>query len=105
MRTQEEIMADAGYVTASRAAKAVGYAQTGTIHTMLKDGRLTGARAGTHWYVSVKSLIDAHKDAPPIVACIRALGVEPKDTPPTPKGPGVKKAKARSKGGSRARNA
>lgn len=99
MRSQETIMRDAGYVTASEAAEAIGCDQIGSVHRMVRTGRLQGARAGKHWYVSVKSLLEAHKDAPPLLDRIKALGVEPKDTPPTEL---PKKASARPKGGRRA---
>lgn len=100
MRTQEMIMRQNGYVTASEAAEAIGCDQIGSVHRMLKTGRLQGARAGKHWYVSVKSLLEAHKDAPPLIERIKALGVEPKDTPDTP---APKKAKPAANGGRRGR--
>ena len=81
MRSQEKIMREAGYVTATDAAQAIGADNVGTIHRMVKAGKLRGARAGRHWYVSVASLLKAHKDAPPIIERIRALGVEPKEEP------------------------
>lgn len=80
-------MREAGYVTAADAAHAIGADNVGTIHRMVKTGRLEGARAGKHWYVSVKSLLAAHAEAPPILARIRELGVEAKDAPPAPKKP------------------
>lgn len=82
MRTQEKLMRDAGYVTAADAAQAIGADNVGTIHRQVKTGKLVGARAGVHWYVLVKSLLEAHADAPPILARIRELGVEAKDPPP-----------------------
>ncbi len=78
MRAQELIMQDAGYVSASVAAEAIGANNVGTIHRMVKTGRLRGARAGSHWYVSITSLLRAHADAPPILKRIKALGVEAK---------------------------
>jgi len=81
MRAQSQIMRDSGYVTAAEAADAIGADSVGTIHRMVKTGRLKGARAGTRWYVSVKSLLLAHADAPPLVARIEALGVAPADEP------------------------
>lgn len=74
-------MREAGYVTAADAAGAIGADNVGTIHRMVKTGRLVGARAGTHWYVTVRSLLDAHAEAPPILERILALGVEPKEAP------------------------
>lgn len=76
-KTQAEIMREAGYVTASEAADAIGASQVGTVHRMVHDERLAGARAGKHWYVLVSSLLDMYADAPPIVARIKALGVKP----------------------------
>ncbi len=80
MRAQAEIMREAGYVTAAEAAEAIGVANIGTIHRQVTTGRLIGTRVGRHWYVSVKSLLDAHADAPPLLKRIKALGVDPKDT-------------------------
>ncbi len=79
MRSQEEIMQAAGYVTASAAAEAIGVDNIGTVHRMITSKRLRGARADSHWYVSVKSLLTAYKDARPILKRILALGVEPQD--------------------------
>lgn len=81
MRAQSQIMRDAGYITAAEAAEAIGVDNVGTIHRMVRTGRLKGARAGTHWYVSVKSLLRAHAGAPPLIARIEALGVAPQDEP------------------------
>ncbi len=78
MRTQEIIMRDAGFVSASDAAEATGADNVGTIHRQVKTGRLRGARAGSHWYVSITSLLRAYADAPPILKRIKALGVEAK---------------------------
>lgn len=72
-------MADAGYVTAAKAASAMGLSRPGSVHRLIQRGKLRGCRAQAHWYVSVRSLLDAHADAPPIYRRILALGVTPKD--------------------------
>lgn len=96
MRSQELIMREAGYVSAADAAEAIGADNVGTIHRMIVNGRLRGARAGKHWYVLVLSLLDNHRDAPPILDRIKALGVEAKDAaPPSP--PPEKKGKPRAR--------
>lgn len=79
MRTQEKLMRDAGYVTATTAADAVGADNIGTIHRMVKSGKLVGAKIAAHWYISVKSLLEVYAQAPPILARLRAMGVEAKD--------------------------
>ncbi len=94
MSLQENIMREAGFVSAAAAAEAVGVANVGSIHRMAKTGQLRGARAGRNWYVSVKSLLAAYADAAPILERIKALGVEPKDEPVVPSAP-EKKGKAR----------
>ncbi len=81
MRAQAEIMREAGYITAAEAKEAIGVENIGTIHRQVKTGKLVGTRAGKHWYVSVKSLLEAHADVPPLVERILALGVAPKETP------------------------
>lgn len=77
MRPQEKIMRDAGYVTATEAADAIGVSNIATIHRMVKTTKLLGARAGCHWYVSVASLLREHAGAPPLLERIKALGVKP----------------------------
>ncbi len=80
MRAQEAIMREAGYVTSREAAEAIGLI-VGTVHRMIKNDHLRGARAGYRWYVSVKSLLEAYADAAPILKRIHALGVAAKDEP------------------------
>lgn len=77
MKEQEAIMAEAGFVTAAKAAEAIGASQVGTLHRAVKSERMIGARAGMHWYVSVASLLHEYRGAEPILARIRELGVTP----------------------------
>ena len=95
-QTQREIMRDAGYITAAEAAEALGVGNVGTIHRMVKSGRVKGARAGVHWYVSVNSLLLAHAGTPPLIKRIEALGVAPKDEP-LAEAPKKRKAVARGR--------
>lgn len=88
MSEQLQIMHDAGYVSAAEAMDAIGLSQVGGIHNLVKKDRLTGMQVGRRWYVSVASLLEEYKDAPPIVSRIKALGVEAKrDTELKKKGP------------------
>lgn len=102
---QEGIMREAGYVTAAEAAHAVGLKNVGTIHRRIVSGNLIGARAGYHWYVLVKSLLEAYADAPPLLARIRALGVEAKDPPPAAQNGASVAPRARKGGKARGRRA
>jgi hypothetical protein len=81
METQNEIMRKAGCIPAAEAATACGYTQISTIHRMIARGRVKGTRVGRAWYVNVKSLLNAFKDAEPIRARIAALGVPLLDAP------------------------
>lgn len=81
--TTDQIMRQAGFVSAADAAKAVGLSHPSNIHKMVNKGKLKGQRAGVHLYVSVASLLEAYKEAEPIVARIKALGVAPKEAPST----------------------
>ncbi len=105
MRAQSQIMRDAGYVTATEAAEAIGANSVGTVHRMVKSGRLKGARAGTHWYVSVKSLLLAHADCPPILARIETLGVTPADDDVIEHGVDKRRRVVKRKGAARGRRA
>ncbi len=61
---QVDIMHGAGFVSASEAATAIGAANVGTVHRMLKQKKLTGQRLGFYWYVSAESLIAAYAGTP-----------------------------------------
>lgn len=62
--TQADIMHDAGFVTASEAAAAIGAANVGTVHRMLKAKKLEGQRLGFYWYVSAASLVATYAGTP-----------------------------------------
>lgn len=56
------IMIQAGYVPAARVAEVLNKAVS-TVHRMVADGRIEGARDGRALYVSVKSLENYFKSS------------------------------------------
>ena len=79
MRAIETIMQEGGYVTVARAGEAIGAGHVSTVHKHIQAGRLRGARAGQHWFVSVWSLLQYYtKDVNPVLhKRILGMGVEP----------------------------
>ena len=73
-----KIFREAGFVTASEAANAIGVSNVGTVHRMAKQGKIRFRLAGRHWYISVASLLNFYSETPEILVRIKALGVEPK---------------------------
>lgn len=64
-KTTEEMLRDAGYISAPDAARAIGASHVATIHRMIsRSKRLEGKRVGAHWYVKVTSLLQVYGDAP-----------------------------------------
>lgn len=57
MKTQVEIMHEAGFVTAAEAATLLGARHVGTIHRMVARAELEGERVGSRWYVRADSLL------------------------------------------------
>lgn len=75
MQTQEEIMHEAGYVSAADAARAVGLSHVGGIHRMAKAGHLRASRVGVHWYISAASLLRFY-GGNPVEAKVKEMLVE-----------------------------
>ena len=82
----DDIMAESGYISAAKAADVLGFANVASVHKRLARGTIQGIRwADRWWFVSVKSLLEAYADVPPIRARIEALPVKPSDKePPLP---------------------
>lgn len=63
---RDEIMREAGYIPAAKAAEVTGVTVQ-TIHRMVRDKRVDGTQVtGRNWYVRVSSLAEAYASIPQV---------------------------------------
>ena len=87
MKTQVEIMHEAGFLTAGEVAELIGSTQYSAVHRMVQSGKLEGERVlGKHWFVSVASLLRANAESPTICKRITAYCAEHRVPTATKKG-------------------
>jgi len=72
-KTTKELLAEKGYIPASKAASMVGKSLQ-TIYYWIEDKKVDAVRIDTHWYVKRSSLVDFYKAQDP--AAVALLGLE-----------------------------
>lgn len=67
MKTQIQIMHEAGLLTAAEVATLIGASQYSAVHRLVKAGKLVGERVlGKHWFITAESLLRANAQSPTI---------------------------------------
>lgn len=72
-KTTKDLLAEKGYIPASRAAEMVGKSIQ-TIYNWIDDKRVESVRIDTHWFIKRASLIAYYKEQDPLAA--QLLGLE-----------------------------
>jgi len=77
MKTQSEIMHEAGFFSAGEVVSIIGAKDVSAVHRMVKRGVLIAEKtAGSHWYISAASLLTANAGSPTILERIRKTAGE-----------------------------
>jgi len=72
-KSQKEILADKGYISASEVAQKVGRSLQ-TVYSWIDEKRIEAVRIDTHWYVKMTSLVSYYREQDP--KAVELLGLK-----------------------------